>query len=72
MLGNDIRAEPKAVTPLDPSGVAAVVELRVVAEIGHEVVLGADHGKAADLELRPATLESPRAVGSRNTQDIRT
>src|SRR3989442_14803617 len=44
----DVGAEADGVPPFDPTDVTAVVELRVVAVIRHEVVLCAEESKGRD------------------------
>ena len=77
MLANDVSAKANRVLSFGPTDVAAVVELRVVAVVRHEVVLGAKHGEGrctplgiGDIKLRPASFKIAGAVDSGNAEDV--
>ncbi len=56
-------AELDRMLVVDPTGVAVPRKLRIVAEIGHEVVLGSQQAETAARELRPASFKGSRPVG---------
>src|SRR6266567_3308875 len=60
MLVNEIGAEANIVSPFDPTDVDGEVELRIVAEIGDEIIVRPEVVEAVNAEMGPASFKFPR------------